>query len=73
MQIKNIKLKDRTDIKPIMSEFFSSFEYRKRFLYNSMISDKDINKNSIIGLKLDKVHLNEYDIYSKKLTKFRST
>ena len=52
-------LKERKDLNPFISAFISDFEYRKRFLYNSIMPDKAASKDMIDKLCLQQADLEE--------------
>ena len=69
---KNIlyHLQERKDLNDYISAFISDVEYRKRFLYHSIISDRITNKSMLLALDLEKVHLKEFERYSNKANYF---
>ena len=60
---KNIlyHLKRREDLNPFICAFISDFEYRKRFLYNSIMPDKTASKDMIDKLRLEQADLEELE------------
>lgn len=69
---KNIyyQLKNKKDLQPVIAEYISSYEFRKKFLYNSMIVEKNVTDEKIQKLELDKTMLVEYKNYSEKANFF---
>ena len=69
---KNIyyHLLGRKDLNPYIANLTSEFQYRKRFLYNSILADRATNKDMILSLNLDDTHFHEFEKYSNKANYF---
>lgn len=52
-------LEHRNNLQPYISKLVSSYSFRKRFLYDSIVTDKSIGKSGIESLNLKKGHLEE--------------
>jgi len=65
---KNIlyHLLSRSDLNPLIAQITSSYEFREKFLYSTIIVEKGLSKDKILGLKLDQVHWDEYAKFSQK-------
>lgn len=58
-------LEQRNDLQPYIAKLVSSYSFRKRFLYDSIVTDKSIVKSGFDRLNLKKKHLKELrDLHS---------
>jgi len=63
-------LKKRKNLHPFISDVVSTFKYRKRFLYDSVIHDKAASNDNIDKLSLEHDHLKELERYYEKINCF---
>ena len=49
----------KTDIPAVFSSFIREFEFRRRFLYDAIVTDPDASEQAIADLELESIHLEE--------------